>query len=180
MCLYKKSIGVIISDVDSKPTVSVSPSLLSLWGSGRSLSACGWTPCTEKQQRNLLHLEIQTKDIYKYLTSFIASVSLICIVYCCPVCLLFGLSVCRTLFSPCLSWHFVNSAFKGATIVVWQMFLTWQMHDHCGRFLLHPEDGDRLNHRITVERSFFTGRTAKRDDRYQITTCEVFSVQKLK
>lgn len=108
--------------------------------------------------------------------------------------LFFSFVLCVVVLSAyCLAWVFVAPCFcfvrhstlqtllfKGATIVIWQMFLTWQMHDHCGRFVLHPEDGERLDHRVTVERSVFAGRTARRDDRYQIITCEVFSVQKLK
>lgn len=57
--------------------------------------------------------------------------------------------------------------------------LTWCMHNHCGRFALDPQDGDRLYDCITVKRSFFTGRTETSSTKNSKSYCHVLFFLKI-
>lgn len=71
-----------------------------------------------------------------------------------------------------LLWMSVATVRLGTYVTRVAELLTWHVHNHCGRFVLHPQDSDWLYRSIAVKSSLFTARTARCKNRYQIIICE--------
>lgn len=73
--------------------------------------------------------------------------------------------------APCCRCIWDVAILANVTVQLWIYvtimgeLLTGHMQNHCGRFALHPQDGDRLYDSVTVKCSFFTGRTARSNNR---------------